>query len=81
MSPRPAATIVAAALALVVLVEGSGFGIDRGGEALAGYPHPTVPKAPAGLAGLRAAGFRTEHVWSSPDLGVFVSDKSSVVYR
>jgi tRNA (cmo5U34)-methyltransferase len=24
---------------------------------------------------LHAAGFRTEHVWSSPDLGVFVSDK------
>ncbi len=49
-----AATVVAVALALVVLVEGSGFGIDRGGEALAGYPHPTVPKAPAGLGGLPA---------------------------
>ncbi len=48
------AAIVAVALALVVLVEGSGFGIDRGGEALAGYPHPRVPAAPAGLAGLPA---------------------------
>lgn len=47
-----AAGIVAVALVLAVLVEGSGFGVGRGGEALAGYPHPTVPKAPAGLAGL-----------------------------
>ena len=51
---RRAGAMVAAALVLAVLVEGSGFGIDRGGEALAGYPHPTVPKAPAGLAGLPA---------------------------
>jgi hypothetical protein len=49
-----AATACAALLLAVVVVEGSGFGIDRGGETLAGYPHPTVPKAPAGLAGLRA---------------------------
>jgi len=49
-----AATVCAAALLLLVVIEGSGFGIDRGGEALAGYPHPTVPTAPPGLAGLRA---------------------------
>jgi len=49
-----AATVGAAALLLVVVIEGSGFGVNRGGEALAGYPHPTVPAAPAGLAGLRA---------------------------
>lgn len=47
-----AAAAVGAVLVLAVVVEGSGFGIGRGGEALAGYPHPAVPRAPAGLAGL-----------------------------
>ncbi len=48
------AAVVAAALVAAVVIEGSGFGIGRDGQALAGYPHPTVPKAPAGLAGLQA---------------------------
>ena len=38
-----------------------------------GYDKPD--RAEDLLAWLRAAGFRAEHVWSSPDLGVFVSDK------
>ena len=50
--PRVAA-LAGAALVAVVVLEGSGFGIGRDGQALAGYPHPTVPRAPAGLAGLR----------------------------
>src|SRR5207342_1925798 len=43
------ATACGALLLLAVIVEGSGFGLNRGGEALAGYPHPRVPAAPAGL--------------------------------
>jgi tRNA (cmo5U34)-methyltransferase len=39
-----------------------------------GYDKPD--RAADLLAWLHAAGFRTEHVWSSPDLGVFISDKS-----
>ena len=48
------ATACAVGLLAVVVIEGSGFGLGRGGEAVAGYPHPTVPAAPAGLAGLHA---------------------------
>jgi hypothetical protein len=43
-----------AVLVLGVLVEGAGFGLGRGGEAVAGYPHPSAPAAPAGLRGLPA---------------------------
>jgi hypothetical protein len=43
---------IALALAALVVVEGSGFGIGRDGQAVAAYPHPAVPRAPAGLAGL-----------------------------
>ena len=44
--------IAAVLLVLCVLIDGAGFGIGRGGAALAGYPHPTAPAAPARLAGL-----------------------------
>jgi hypothetical protein len=44
-----------------------------------GYDKPD--RASDLVAWLRAAGFRTEPVWSSPDLGVFVSDKHSVASR
>lgn len=47
-----AGVAVALGLAALVVVEGSGFGIGRDGETLAAYPHPSVPRAPAGLAGL-----------------------------
>lgn len=46
------AAVVAASLVLAIAVEGSGFGIGRDGETLAAYPHPRVPQAPPGLAGL-----------------------------
>jgi hypothetical protein len=81
-----AATAVAAALALVVVIEGSGFGIDRGGEALAGYPHPTVPRAPAGLTGLPAPLLqlpaarednRRYLLWSTDDFPAMLNGRTS----
>jgi len=51
---RRAAGVLAGVLLAVVILEGAGFGIDRGGAALAGYQHPRAPQIPAGLAGVRA---------------------------
>ncbi len=51
---RRAGTALAVGLVALVLVEGAGIGIGRGGEAVAGYPHPRVPAIPAGLAAVQA---------------------------
>ncbi|HVP01478.1 MAG TPA: hypothetical protein VMT10_02825 [Solirubrobacteraceae bacterium] len=51
--PHAAGALAAVLLALVIL-EGAGFGVDRGGAALAGYPHPRAPRIPKGLSNVPA---------------------------
>jgi hypothetical protein len=46
---RLLAAIAGAALFACVVIEGAGFGIDRGGEAIGAFPHPSVPVAPVVL--------------------------------
>lgn len=79
-----------AGLALVVALEGAGFGIGRGGETLAAYPHPTVPRAPAGLAGLadpllelpaRPPDNRRYLLWSTDGFPRLMNGRSSVEPR
>ncbi len=81
------AAVVAALLVAAVVVEGSGFGIGRDGEAVAGYPHPTVPTAPAGLAGLPAPLLqlpaapednRRYLLWSTAGFPAMLNGRSSV---
>jgi hypothetical protein len=79
--------LVAPGLAVLVLVEGSAFGIDRGGELLAAPPHPRAPLEPAGLRHapapmlelpMRASDNRRYLLWSTAGFPDLVNGRSSL---
>jgi hypothetical protein len=87
---REAGAALAALLVAAVVIEGSGFGIGRGGETLAAPAHPGVPKPPAGRIAAAApqlhlpitvAANRRYVLWSSEGFPDMVNGRGSFVPR